>query len=229
MKRGYIKLHRQIQECDIWTDPEPFDRRSAWIDLLLLANHEDKTTLFDGKPIVVMRGQRITSVRVLAQRWHWSNDKTLRYLNLLQSLGMIRKESNARRTLITIENYDKFQSFDDDSRTKSEQLPNSNRTVTERNNNDKNDKNNNKNTIRAFRKPTLEEVTAYCSERGNSIDPQSFIDYYDANGWKINRNPMKDWKATIRNWERRRGETVKKEEPDMWEQIMREVNEEHRG
>ena len=140
-KQGYIKLHRQIQECDIWVDPEPFDRRSSWIDLLLLANHEDKKTLFDGKPIVVKRGQRITSVRVLAQRWHWSNDKTLRYLNLLQSLGMIRKESNARRTLITIENYDKFQSFNDDSRTKSEQLPNTRRTVTERNNNDKNDKN----------------------------------------------------------------------------------------
>ena len=54
-----------------------------------------------------------------------------------------------------------------------------------------------------FKKPSLEEVRAYCEERRNGIDPQRFIDYYDSNGWKVGKNPMKDWKATIRNWETR--------------------------
>lgn len=53
-----------------------------------------------------------------------------------------------------------------------------------------------------FAKPTLGEVEAYCLERGNGIDPQRFIDHYDANGWKVGRNQMKDWKAAIRTWER---------------------------
>ena len=50
--------------------------------------------------------------------------------------------------------------------------------------------------------PTLEEVKAYCSERGNKVDPERFIDYYTANGWKVGKNPMKDWKAAVRTWER---------------------------
>lgn len=53
-----------------------------------------------------------------------------------------------------------------------------------------------------FAPPTLEEVKAYCTERGNSVDAQRFIDYYTSNGWKVGKNPMKDWKAAVRNWER---------------------------
>lgn len=50
--------------------------------------------------------------------------------------------------------------------------------------------------------PTLEDVKAYCNERGNRVDPERFIDYYTANGWKVGKNPMKDWKAAVRTWER---------------------------
>lgn len=52
-----------------------------------------------------------------------------------------------------------------------------------------------------FIKPTLEEVQEYCNERKNNIDAQNFIDYYDSVGWKVGKNPMKDWKASIRTWE----------------------------
>ena len=53
-----------------------------------------------------------------------------------------------------------------------------------------------------FAKPTLEEVTAYCLERGKGVDAQKWYDYYSANGWKVGKNPMKDWKAAVRTWER---------------------------
>lgn len=53
-----------------------------------------------------------------------------------------------------------------------------------------------------FVKPTLEEVGAYCKERNNSVDIQRWFDYYESNGWKVGKNPMKDWKASIRTWER---------------------------
>ena len=53
-----------------------------------------------------------------------------------------------------------------------------------------------------FIKPTLEDVQAYCQERNKGVDAQKWYDYYSANGWKVGKNPMKDWKAAVRTWER---------------------------
>lgn len=55
-----------------------------------------------------------------------------------------------------------------------------------------------------FKPPTVEEVAQYISENGFHINAEQFVDYYESNGWKVGRSPMKDYKATIRNWERRR-------------------------
>lgn len=57
-----------------------------------------------------------------------------------------------------------------------------------------------------FSPPTVEEVRAYCQERKNGIDPQRFVDYYQARGWKLGKESMKDWKATVRTWERKEGQ-----------------------
>ena len=53
-----------------------------------------------------------------------------------------------------------------------------------------------------FHKPTLDQVREYCKERENKIDPERWIDHYEANGWMVGKTKMKDWKATVRNWER---------------------------
>ena len=53
-----------------------------------------------------------------------------------------------------------------------------------------------------FTPPTVEEVSSYCYERGNNVNPERFIDYYTSNGWKVGKNKMKDWKAAVRTWER---------------------------
>ena len=53
-----------------------------------------------------------------------------------------------------------------------------------------------------FVKPSVEEIEAYCRERGSSVDAQRFFDFYESKGWRIGKNPMKDWKAAVRNWER---------------------------
>lgn len=57
---------------------------------------------------------------------------------------------------------------------------------------------------RRFVQPTVEEVRAYCEERQNGIDAQSFVDFYTSKGWLVGKNPMKDWKAAVRTWERNR-------------------------
>ena len=59
---------------------------------------------------------------------------------------------------------------------------------------------------RTFKKPTIEEVQAYCLERKNGVNASTFCDHYESNGWKVGRNSMKDWKACLRNWEKREKE-----------------------
>ena len=55
-----------------------------------------------------------------------------------------------------------------------------------------------------FVHPSVEEVAEYIREKGYSVDAEAFIDYYESNGWKVGRQSMKDWKAAVRTWERRK-------------------------
>ena len=55
-----------------------------------------------------------------------------------------------------------------------------------------------------FTKPQVPEIQAYALEIGfTSLNPQRFFDYYESNGWRVGRNPMKDWKAAVRQWRTR--------------------------
>jgi hypothetical protein len=107
-EKGWIKLHRRIQDCWIW-DEKPFDKPRAWIDILLLANHADKKIMFNGNVICIKRGQYLTSIRKLSERWGWSYDKVSRFLNALVLEDMLRKESDSSRTLLTVINYEVYQ------------------------------------------------------------------------------------------------------------------------
>lgn len=68
-----------------------------------------------------------------------------------------------------------------------------------------------------FVPPDVEQVRAYCRERGNSIDPEAFVNYYASKGWTVGRSPMKDWRAAVRTWEqRRRQQRTEGEDEDDW-------------
>lgn len=144
--QGWIKLDRQILDCWIWTEPEPFSKRDAWIDLLLLANHRDAKTTFDGKLITIKRGQRLTSVRTLAERWSWGRTKVLNFLRILEEDKMILREADSRKTLITIVNYTKFQGGEEDDETLTRHSQDTHETLTDHKQEVKNDKKNNKET-----------------------------------------------------------------------------------
>lgn len=58
--------------------------------------------------------------------------------------------------------------------------------------------------------PTLDDVSAYCLERENGIDPEAFMDFYIANGWTQGKGkPIVDWKAAVRTWEKNRKPSAK--------------------
>ena len=76
-----------------------------------------------------------------------------------------------------------------------------------------------------FVKPTIEQLKEYCEERKNNVDYQKFYYHYESNGWKVGKNSMKDWKATIRTWERSKfnnnNNSIKKENSE-YKNIIKE-------
>ena len=79
-----------------------------------------------------------------------------------------------------------------------------------------------------FVKPTIEEVADYCNERNNDVDAEKFYDYYSSNGWKVGKNAMKDWKASVRTWEKNTTQQQKVSQPKQvltaWEQARTQIN-----
>lgn len=59
-----------------------------------------------------------------------------------------------------------------------------------------------------FIKPTVEEIKAYCNERKNNVDADVFFNFYESKGWKVGNNAMKDWKASVRTWEKSRNNST---------------------
>lgn len=78
---------------------------------------------------------------------------------------------------------------------------------------------------RRFTPPTLAEVRAYCRERMNNVDASRFVDYYASNGWKVGKNPMKDWRAAVRTWEKSDSGGRGQEQPDRYANIKRLMEE----
>lgn len=104
MSKGWIHLHRSIQDCWLW-QIKPFDKARAWVDLLLFANHDDRKIYDGGKPIIVQRGQYLTSIEKLTDRWGWTRNKTKRFLATLEADEKLTTERTNRWTLVTILNY----------------------------------------------------------------------------------------------------------------------------
>ena len=111
LSSGWIKLHRKILDCFIWQD-KPYDKARAWIDLLLIAMHHDKKMLIDDEVVIIQRGSFMTSIVKLADRWGWSRNKVVRYLDMLESEQMLNTKRTPKGTLITIVKYDDYQLSD---------------------------------------------------------------------------------------------------------------------
>jgi DNA replication protein DnaD len=140
---GWVKIHRSIQDNPLWT-AEPFTRGQAWIDLLIMANHKNHTVFVRGIPIEVKRGQVGRSILFISDRWKWSRSKVVNFLNYLKNEQQIEHQITNVSTLITILNYDKYQSDEqqneqqNDNRTTTEIQQKDNRTThTRMNKNDK--------------------------------------------------------------------------------------------
>ena len=132
--KGYIHLHRKIWENTFYKSGERFDRRSAWLWLITHANYEKGSFLVKGRICMVQRGQLFTSVRYLAQVWGWDKDTVRRFLTDTEIEKMTTVTRTQNGTLITILNYNKYNSSSDSERedtdtdTDTEPTPNTDST-----------------------------------------------------------------------------------------------------
>lgn len=145
-KKGYIRLYRKIMDNGMYFS-EPFTRTLAWIDLLLLANHKAKNVYLRGVCVTIGRGQVGHSMKELADRWSWSIGKVNRFINRLKMDGQIDSQKTNVTTIISILNWDEYQSSEsadesaDGNQTETRRKPYGNQTET--NKNDKNVNNDN--------------------------------------------------------------------------------------
>lgn len=145
MAQGWISLNRELMSHWVW-DCE-FSAGQAWVDLLLYANHSHAKLMIKGQLIELSRGQQARSELTISKAWKWSRNKVRRFLKNLEKDGMIELKSGHLTTVITICNYDSFQSNDTTVETtkgqQSKQLKDNSRNT----NNNVNNENNENNTL----------------------------------------------------------------------------------
>lgn len=145
-KSGWIKLHRKLKESEIWKGHQPFDKRSAWLDLLLRATHKPSLILVKNQQIKVKPGQFFVSQKGLSESWNWSRHKVANFLNVLAGKNRnkmnqmitksepIAKIGTAKRTylgfIITIVNWELYQSDNSNKDTKKDTKRDTNGTPT---------------------------------------------------------------------------------------------------
>ena len=135
MNEGWIRLHRKLLDNPIYSK---LDYLGLWCFLLLLANHKYKEIILDGKKTTIKRGQLLTSISKISDRFGISKSKTTFVLNYFKVERMIERSSTNKYTIITIENYCRYQDVERAVGNKSE----TNRKQIGTNNNDNNDNTN---------------------------------------------------------------------------------------
>lgn len=208
MDRGFISLHRKILDNSISKKPELF---SLFVYLILKASHKKLRFVFNGAEQVINRGEFISGRKKIAEHFDLTENKIWRHLQTLQRLGLILLKSNNRFSIITIVKYSIYQEV----RVKLDNKSTTNRQQVDTYNNN----NNNNNIIKKresaptiFLKPILKEIIEYWNInqlKGGSNEAEKFYNYYESNGWRVGRSPMKNWKAAVRNWQQRMKEYSK--------------------
>lgn len=202
LQNGFIALHRSLLSWGWHADPA-----TGWlfVNLLLMANWTDS----DWQGMTIKRGQLVTGRKALAAQTGLSEQTVRTSLNHLKSTNEITIIPTNKFSVITIVNYGKFQDISEmltststNNLTSDQPAANQQLTTNEK---EKQQEQGIKPRKR-FTPPTVDEVAAYCRERGNGVDAQRFVDFYTASGWMRGKTPVKDWKACVRTWEQNNDE-----------------------
>ena len=220
---GYIKLFRQLTEWEWYKNQNTKD---LFIHCLLKANYEEK--VWQGKIIEV--GSFVTSIDNLSTELGLTAKKIRLALNNLKRTNEIVTKATNKNTTIYIQNWANYQAaLNENDKQKTNEQTNKGQTkdkqraTTKELKEVKEDKEVKevlkdivgkpldefiKIPLKLFIKPTLKDVEEYCLERNNKVDAETFWNFYESKGWKVGNQPMKDWKAAVRTWEKKDRENL---------------------
>ena len=205
---GFIKISRKL---DDWEHADNLAMIGFWIRLLLLANWENKKR--------VKRGEFVTTIPILSSMCGCSESTVKRFLTKLKESGEIRTTTNHRNTRIQIVNYEMYQSvkfeptadLTHDLTGELTDEPTADLTHPYKRNQER--KKGRKEEEKRVREksendhqPTTDEVDEYAKAEGLSLNAADFVDYYSVREWKIQGEPIRDWRALVRRWSRKEEE-----------------------
>lgn len=196
MAEGWLKLYRQITESAVFDNPKVL---KVWIWCLCKASHKKHEVMVGNQIVLLQEGQFVFGRKKAAEILNINERSVYDYMKLLEKLNMIAMTSNNKFTIVSIEKWAFYQQSIGDNQQQTDSNMTTNQHQNHTNKNEKTGNNGNK----KFIPPTVEEVSAYCIERGNAVDAESFINFYSSKGWMVGKNKMKDWKAAVRTWERK--------------------------
>lgn len=195
----YIKLNRKVLNWEWYGN---INTCRLFIHMILKANWKDGK--FEGK--VIPRGSFVSSLPKLADETSLTMREVRTAISHLKSTGEVTCKTYSKFTVFTVKNYCQYQMSDtqNDRQATGKRHSNDILTTTIEEKKEGNIKEDTNVSKKKFVPPSVDEVRAYCAERNNGIDPQSFIDFYESKGWMVGKNHMSDWKAAVRTWERNR-------------------------
>lgn len=204
---GWVSIHRTLAGSDLWLS-EPFTRGQAWVDLIMLANHEEGFIRVRGIKIVLNRGQIGWSEVRLSERWKWSRSKTRHFLKELENVQQIEQQKGNVSLIISVVNYESYQQKD--SRKDSRRAAKVQQKDTNNNENNENNENNKEGGVKPsrFSPPSLIELQSYFSEKINEmglnlnpkIEAEKFESYYGSINWMVGKTKMTNWKKSVSGW-----------------------------
>lgn len=207
---GWLKLHRCFLGWEWYRDT---NTKVIFLHLLLLANHGESRY----KGFTLHSGQLITSFAEISEATGLTVRQVRTAINHLKTTREVTIKTTNKFSVITLENWAFYQNEIDEATSKTTRNGSVKRQASDTQptrlieeckefNNDKKERNISVPAKPAvtnkFILPSVEDVTDYCRERGNSVDPSRFIDFYTSKGWLVGKNKMKCWKAAVRTWEK---------------------------
>lgn len=200
---GYIKLHRKMVDWRWYKDPNTF---RVFIHLLLSASYKEE----DYRGHHIMPGQVVCGRKQLAKELGMSEKAIRTALNHLKSTNEVTIKTTNKFSIITIEKWGKYQVEDSQKGQQKGQQNGQQRASKTQKSGHIQELKKLENIERGAHTPTFEEIQSYVREMGYEMDPAAFFDYYEETGWlKKNGQPIKDWKASVRTWNRREREFQK--------------------
>lgn len=195
---GFIKLHRKMKKWGWYKDPNTF---RLFVHLLLSASYKE----VDYRGHHIMPGQVVCGRKQLAEELGLGEQTIRTALNHLKSTNEVTIKSTNKFSIVTIVNWAKYQCLVQDANQQNDQQDDQQLTS-------KTAKSNHIQEViqevieerEGAHAPTFEEICEYVRQKNYKFDPAAFFDYYEAIGWtRKNGQPIRDWKAAVRTWNRR--------------------------